>query len=189
MKTALVSPQELFTSSCEDAPSVEFTGELSWREFPALAKRVKEYLATERLAPSQGRRAFSSFVEMTYNVLHHGVPAAPRPGDPGRRVPVRVALGVRDGLVWIVTANLVSAGEGSELESHLLAAAGLGADRVRAAYRDVIVRAGERAGSGPGHKGGLGLLTLARDAAQPLEFEIVPSAVLETALFRLKVTI
>lgn len=189
MRMALPLPRELFASSGEPAPSFEHVGELSWSDFPALAKRVKALLAAERLEASQGRRAFSSFVEMTYNVMNHGVPAEPRAGEPGRRVPARVALGVHDGLAWIATANLVSAGAAPELERCLQALAAIDADRIHAVYRDVLVRTGDGGRQRPGRMGGLGLLTLARDAALPMEFEIAPAAGLAAALFRLKVTV
>lgn len=188
MRLAPALLQPLLAGGAPAGASVEHAGELSWRDFPALAHRVKAHLAAGTLAPNQGRRAFSAFVEVVYNVLHHGLAADETPGDPGRRVPARIALGTRDGLIWIAAANLVPAEAAPELERRLRGLAANDPERAHRDYRDALVRTGARAGTAPGREGGLGLLTLARDAARPIQFELAPVGG-GAVLFRLEVTV
>ena len=169
--------------------AIQHSGELTWREFPSLVDRVKRLLAAEGVAPARRHRVFSTFVEMAYNVLHHGQRAEPREGEPWRRVPAHVALGHEAAGVWIATANLVGTLEAAALERRLRALRAMSAEELRVEYRDELARAVQRAGDTPGAGGGLGLLTIARDAARPLEFEFVPAAERDGAMFRLKVVI
>jgi hypothetical protein len=171
----------------EPLTAIHHSGELTWRDFPALAERVKRHLASQGLASAHRHRVFSTFVEMTYNVLNHGLAAEPRPGDPGRRVQAELALGSQDGLVWIASENRVRAGEAPALEHRVRALRAMGPETLRATYRQQVVQGGERGALGTG--GGLGLLTIARDAARPVEFALVPAAATDAFLFRLKVVV
>lgn len=169
-------------------PDLHHAGDLSWRDFSKLVDQAKAHLAAQTMPPARRHRVFSTFVEMAYNVLHHAVRSAPKASEPWRLVKAEIALGHAGGAVWIATANLVDAREVPALERRVRAIRAMAPEELRAAYRDQLSRAGERAGSaGAGPGGGLGLLTIARDSALPIEFSFAPATADGGALFSLKV--
>ena len=151
-------------------------GQILWRDFPQIAQGVRQWLDAEGVRAAHRRKVFSTFVEMTYNVLHH---AAPGPRDPlavmsGRTVMATVALASEGPEIWVATENLIKPEQVAGLAERLSRLAVLGPDEVRALYRERVTAGSALPGPPPGNNAGLGLLTIARDAARPLQYSLAP---------------
>jgi len=172
-------------------PMFRHAGELSWQDFPKLAARLRERLASEQLNSSQRQKAFSVFVEVTYNVLHYAKPARREAGssEQARQVFAEIALGMEGSAVWIQAANLVTTRQAADLEERLATLRALSSEQARALYRDQLTRGEGGSRSADSKGGGLGLLTVAREACRPLDYTIFPTASGDAAWFRLKVFI
>jgi hypothetical protein len=164
-------------------------GELLWRDFPELAQDVRRWLDVEGVCGAHRRKAFSTFVEMTYNVLHHAAPAAHTEADGlrGRRVSATVALGIEGREVWVATENLVDPERAVALAERLAQLAILDPGQVKLLYRGRVADGTSEPDPSAGNTAGLGLLTIARDVTRPLEHALAPGRALgELTTFFLK---
>jgi hypothetical protein len=170
-----------------------FTGEFSPAIATALADSLRRRLERHGLAAPMRRRLFSTFVEMTQNILHYAAPspatpevdegldeppvgpgAAVAPGPGQIRRHGAVALGQTDDEVWVVCANLVPAGRVDRLRGKLEALRGLDAAALREAYRRQLANHAHEATDQVSKGAGLGLLTIARACTSPLEWQLSP---------------
>jgi len=167
-----------------------YQGLILWRDFPEIAQDVRRWLDDKRVGGSHRRKVFSAFVEMTYNVLHHAAPTVRGPlgGGAGRSVLATLALGLEGPEVWVATENLVEPDRAGALAERLTRLVGLLPVEARLLYRDRVAAGTGHPGPTAGNNAGLGLLTVARDAARPLEYSLVPGeAPGELTTFSLKV--
>lgn len=168
-----------------------FEGELSWRHFPDLASRVRRWLDAESIRGPLRRKAFSAFVEMTYNVLSHAAPvrSCPEQVCVERRVRAALALGTSGHEVWIETNNLVQGERAQALREQLDRLGSLGPTELKLLYRSRLAN-GDAQGEGPrANHAGIGLVTLARDARRPLDYKLVLDSTSEFAFFTLRSTV
>jgi hypothetical protein len=135
------------------------------------------------------RRLLSSFIEIAQNVVHYSAETATDPrADNNESRFGTVCIAARGDRFHIRCANPVSAAAHERLARKLSVLREMGMDDIRHAYREILRAPHGEAGS----KGaGLGLLTMARDACEPIEFEFAEDFVrgAEFRIFRLKVTI
>lgn len=170
-----------------------FTGEFSPAIAAALADSLRRRLEGHGLAAPMRRRLFSTFVEMTQNILHYAAPVpdplagqeeptegparadedAPAGPAPARRRGA-VALGQGDGEVWVVCANLVPAEQVGRLRGKLEAVRRLDPDQLREAYRRQLADDDHERTDAISRGAGLGLLTIARACTAPLEYLLSP---------------
>jgi hypothetical protein len=175
-----------------------FTGEFSPAIATALADSLRRRLERHGLAAPMRRRLFSTFVEMTQNILLYAAPSpaplladeepdgsldglaapqgleavTPGPGEIRRRG--AVALGQTDDEVWVVCANLVPAERVDRLRGKLEALRGLDAAALREAYRRQLANDDHEATDLVSKGAGLGLVTIARACTSPLEWQLSP---------------
>jgi hypothetical protein len=164
-----------------------YAGELTWRILPRVAQELKARLAAEDVSPAERRKAFSTFIELTYNVLHYAEPArgaGEQEEFASRRVAAAIALGREQSSLWIAFANFVSAARAPQLAARLERLRTLACDGARESYRRHVE---SEASQDPDSKGGgLGLLTVARAASRPLEFALVPEDASSNVRFHLR---
>lgn len=165
-----------------------YSGFLSQNVAAAVGETLRCKLEAAGASGATARKVFSSFIEMAQNVVHYAVPAGEPVGAAGG--------GVRYGAIAVVQAagghfalmcsNAIPAAGVERLRGRLEHLRGMSRDEIRAAYREQL-----RGEPDEGSKGaGLGLLTLARDAVEPIEFHFAPSpACPEHALFYLQTVI
>jgi hypothetical protein len=183
---------KLYTLDARDAAGFRQAGVLSWRDFAELASGVRRWLDAQAIRGPLRRKAFSTFVEMTYNVLSHATPLSPDPEATrsDRSVEATIALGTAGTELWVVTENLVDKERARVLSERLHQLATLGPAEQKTLYRGRLL-ARDRAAPAipPGNNAGLGLITIARDVKRPLEFSLVPVRTGELLIFSLKATV
>lgn len=145
--------------------------------------------AHESRSAKATRRVFSTFVEMTQNILHYAENQAEADLPSAGNLPIgNVAVG-RDGeRYYIVSGNLVIAAHTERLKLRLDALRAMSQEEIRAEYKRQLRNEAPDALS----KGaGLGFLTVARDASQPIEylFEPFPGTSNTLSFFYLKAII
>ncbi|HEY4073192.1 MAG TPA: SiaB family protein kinase [Herbaspirillum sp.] len=170
-----------------------YAGYFSQNIIAAVADAVKmriEHVGAEGLTR---RKLFSSFIEMAQNIIHYSADAYEKTGQSAGQSTGQTDHGVRHGSVCITAkderyylhcANPVLAEVADRLREKLEHLRTLTIDEIKREYKEML-----RAETPEDSKGaGLGLLTMARDASEPLEFQFAPGAG-GNSMFYLKATI
>lgn len=153
-----------------------FTGEFSPAITAALADSLRRRLEAHVADRPTRRRLFSTFVEMTQNILHYAAPAPGAAEDEGgeARRKGAVALGQTGPEYWVVCANLVEAALVPRLTARLETVRRLDAEALHQAYRRQLANDRHEAEDPLSRGAGLGLLTIARACTAPLEYRLAP---------------
>jgi hypothetical protein len=150
----------------------------------AMAEVVKLQLEVAGVSGPTRRRLFSSFVELSQNIIHYSSDALG--GDEATVRQGAVCISVEGEQHYMLCANPIASGEVQALRDKLEPLRSMSLEEIKQAYK-VSLRA-----ETPEHsKGaGLGFLTMARDASAPLEFAFrVREDDPETTVFCLKAII
>jgi hypothetical protein len=153
----------------------------------AMAEVVKLQLEISGISGSTRRKLFSSFVELSQNIIHYS--------SDSLHEPISHESVLRQGAVCISTegdrhlmlcANPIATTDVDRLREKLEPLRNMSIDEIKQAYKVTL-----RAETPKDSKGaGLGFLTMARDASAPLEFSFHPRADESgTTLFCLKAII
>jgi hypothetical protein len=150
-----------------------YVGYFSQNIIAAMAEAVKLQLEVSGVDGPTRRKLFSSFVEMAQNIIHYSADAlTPSSQDDRELRHGSVCISERDGQYLLLCANPVEAGVAAALQDKLERLRSMTLDEIKKAYKDSL-----RAEAPEGSKGaGLGFLTVARDAREPLAFSIEPLA-------------
>ena len=165
-----------------------YVGYFSQNIIAAMAEAVKLQLEVAGVAGPTRRKLFSSFVEMAQNIIHYSSDSL----TPGRQENNELRHGsvcIRqesDGSFLLLCANPVEPHIADDLRCKLEALREMTFDEIKQAYRQTL-----REETPQGSKGaGIGLLTVARDAREPLEFDFdVTDGVGQPPVFYLKAAI
>lgn len=153
----------------------------------AMAEVVKLQLEVSGVSGPTRRKLFSSFIELSQNIVHYSVDAlgVSAENDTGLRQGA-VCISADDNRFTMLCANPVASTEVERLRANLEPLRGMSVEEIKQAYKVSL-----RAETPEGSKGaGLGFLTMARDASEPLEYSFQPRPEdPETTLFCLKATI
>ena len=171
-------------------PRFCYKGDLSWRDFTGLAQSVQQWLDAQDLRGPRRRKAYSTFIEMVYNILNHAAPISPGllDGPRARRVHATIALGSEGHDVWLVAENQVDRSRTHDLAQRLQQIVDLAPSELKLLYRNRLATAGDYRSAPAGNGAGLGLLTIARDAARPIEYSLAAAGFRgELMTFSLKV--
>ena len=165
-----------------------YVGYFSQNIVAAMAEAVKLQLERAGVAGPTRRKLFSSFVEMAQNIIHYSSDALTLPSqDNGELRHGSVCIRREDdGSFLLLCANPVHPETGDALRTKLETLSGMTPEEIKRAYRMTL-----REETPEGSKGaGMGLLTMARDAREPLEFDLAPAeSVNGSAVFYLKAAI
>jgi hypothetical protein len=167
-----------------------YTGPFDSEVIAALASQLKDTLQKKIPSGPASRKLFSIFIEMAQNVLHYGS-ATPRTDSDVPTRPGSIVLGKGESSYWIVCANLVASNHVPRIRSRLEALRNMSVAEVKAAYRAQLAN-DEHAETDTLSKGaGLGLLTIARESAQPIEFDFAPDPASDGrfSMFRIRTVI
>ncbi len=172
MTTSIVNEQLAF---CEIARKHQvifyYVGYFSQNIIAAMADAVKLKLEVSGVNGPTRRKLFSSFIEMAQNIIHYSADSL----TPDEQVnnEVRhgsVCISEKDGQYSLLCANPISLLVAEDLRQRLEALRGMTMDEIKQAYKASL-----RSETDEGSKGaGLGFLTVARDAREPMEFEFWP---------------
>ncbi|MFT4173384.1 MAG: SiaB family protein kinase [Rhodocyclaceae bacterium] len=146
-----------------------YVGYFSQHIVAAMADTVKLQLEEAGVATPTRRKLFSSFIEMAQNIIHYSsdalTPANQRDGEL-RHGSVCIRR-EGDGSFLLLCANPIDPVVADELRQKLEDLRSMTLDEIKQAYRQTL-----REETPQGSKGaGIGLLTVARDAREPLEFD------------------
>lgn len=176
-------------SGCRPLPAddvaLHYTGFFSPQNITAMGEVIKALLENQQAPLRLRRRLFSSFVEMVQNILRYSqdcrVVLHPEQDFRFGTVTLRVSSDS-----WVLEiSNQVEEAACEQLRDWLESLRSMSQEEIRQAYR-----AGLRAESPATSKGAsIGLLTLARDVSEPLEYELRPLATRGYATFWLKATL
>ena len=153
----------------------------------AMSEVVKLQLEVAGINAPTRRKLFSSFIELSQNIIHYSSDSLAEGGGTGGAI--------REGAVCITTdgerhlmlcVNPVATSAVSHLRERLEPLCNMSLEEIKQAYKVSL-----RSDTPEESKGaGLGFLTMARDASAPLEFAFYPRVdTPETTLFCLKTII
>lgn len=156
-----------------------FRGEFTPAVVETVSAQVRQRLEDGGVRAPVRRKLFSTFVEMAQNILHYGVPAqeveSPDDGQPHEGKSGSIALGVDGEDHWIACGNAVRVEHIARITERLHALRAMSLDEIKASYRRQLHDLEHEHNDAISRGAGLGLLTIARDARQPLEWSFVSS--------------
>jgi len=165
-----------------------YVGYFSQNIVSAMAEAVRLRFEQAGTAGPIRRRLFSCFVEMAQNIIHYSADAlTPPQQDRDELRHGSVCIGMdEEGRYFLLCANPVDLDVADMLRERLETLRTMTLDEIKASYREQL-----RSETPEDSKGaGLGFLTMARDASEPLEFEFQKTnGDAATAMFVLKTTI
>ncbi|MDF1484856.1 SiaB family protein kinase [Ramlibacter sp. H39-3-26] len=165
-------------------------GEFSAPIIAAAAESLKARLEAEGVSGAARRRLFSTFVEMAQNVLHYAAEVPLPHGAPGKTG--AIAITRTPAYYAIDCVNHVRSDFVPRLSAKLDALRQMSLEDIKRSYRMQLHNI-DHADDDPISRGaGLGLLTIARDSTQPLEYAFSPCGDAHTPdvlLFRMRACI
>lgn len=146
-----------------------YVGYFSQHIVAAMSDAVKLQLEVTGVAGPTRRKLFSSFVEMAQNIIHYSADSlTPASQDNGELRHGSVCIRREDdGTFLLLCANPIEPKIAEDLRVKLAKLRSMTMEEIKQAYRQSM-----REETPEGSKGaGMGLLTVARDAREPLEFD------------------
>lgn len=140
----------------------------------SLSANLKNRLEQAGIEGAVRRRLFSSFMEMAQNVLHYG--GCVEAGGPAAARPGAIAIGKDDASYWVVCGNLVPLEHVPRIAARLDRLREMSLEEIRLAYREQLANDEHELLDAVSKGAGLGFLTIARDSAQPIEYEFSDDA-------------
>lgn len=161
-----------FADFCEqavrDGVLFYYKGEFSQNVIGAMTDTLKQRLDAVGVSGPARRKLFSSFVEMSQNIMHYADTAAADGSKTGA-----LAVGKNgDSKYWIVAGNPVRIEHIERIKEKVEPLRTMTLDEIKAAYREQL-RNDEHDKDTVSRGAGLGFLTVAREASEPLEYRIV----------------
>jgi hypothetical protein len=152
----------------------------------AMADTIKLSMKQADTTPSAKRKLFSCFVEMAQNIIHYSSePLTPATQNDAEVRQGSVCVGQAGDRYYLLCSNRVAVADVGPLREKLEPLKSMTLEEIKRAYQDTL-----RAEQPEGSKGaGLGFLTVARDASEPLEFEFAPLDNHAEMMFYLKATV
>lgn len=165
-----------------------YEGYFSQTIIAAVADAVKMRIERSGAAGTTRRKLFSTFIEMTQNIIHYSVDAYARDDSADFNNEVRhgsIYISAEHGRYHLHCANPVHPDMAAQLRQKLEHLRTLSGEDIKREYKKSL-----RDETSADSKGaGLGLLTVARDASEPLEFDFIPIPGSGNVLFYMKATI
>lgn len=142
-----------------------YNGYLSQPIVAAMGETLRSRLEVEDNSSRAARKVFSTFVEMMQNILHYA-------DDDAGEVPFgNVAVGRMPDGYYIVSGNTIASLHIPRLSEKLEGLRAMSSEEIRAEYKRRL-RTDERDENSQG--AGLGFLTVAREASQPIDYLFEP---------------
>lgn len=163
-----------------------YSGYFSQHIVSAISETIKARLDAAGAAGSTRRRIFSSFVEMSQNIMHYSSDVLTPDVLQSQMRRGSFCIGMQGDSFFLLCANPVSNGNVDKIRDKLTPLHTMSIEEIKAAYKSALRDATPEDSKGAG----LGFLTMARDASAPLEFEFVADAQdLATTVFCIKAVI
>jgi len=161
-----------------------YNGDLSQNVIATMGDALKQRLESQDTSGPKARKLFSSFIEMVQNALHYSPTV---PGSENQKVGA-VAVGKQGEKFYIVCGNLVETQHIQRIRDKIEPLRNMTLEQIKQAYREQLKS--DHSGDTVSKGAGLGFLTLARDASEPIEYSLVEMPDHgEVAYFYLKATV
>lgn len=156
----------LFNSSVAHNISLYYIGYFSQSIISSLAETLRLQLEKTEVPSPVRRKLFSSFIEMGQNITRYSALPLTTPDQQQEARQGSVCLGWEDGKYFLWCANPVHPEDMEKLRIRLEPLRAMTADEIKMAYKASL-----RQDAPAWSKGAdIGLLTVARDASEPLQF-------------------
>jgi len=149
-----------------------YSGAVSAGIVGATGESLRARLAALDVESHRARKIFSSFVELAYNIIHHGEPEGARDVKIVRCGSIEVWQ--EEQRYHLRSRSLISAVNAPPIEQRLAALRALTPEQIRFEFRLRLTNLQYTVDASPTGGAGLGLLTIARNAVEPIDFELVP---------------
>lgn len=165
---------QLRTTADQSGVIFYYTGGFSQPIVAAIGDTLKQRMESVAASTTARRKVFSTFIEMAQNILHYAAAETPPPDAAPDAAPTKYgALAVgRDGeKFFVVCGNPVRMDDVSRLHEKLEPLRRMSLDEIKTAYREQL-RNDEHDKDTVSRGAGLGFLTMARDATEPIDYSI-----------------
>jgi len=149
-----------------------YSGAVSAGIVGATGESLRARLAALHVENQRSRKIFSSFVELAYNIIHHGEPEGARDVKIVRCGSIAVWEDERR--YHLRSRSLISAVNAPPIAQRLEVLRDLTPEQIRFEFRLRLTNLQYSSDANPSGGAGLGLLTIARNAAEPIDFELTP---------------
>lgn len=156
--------------ACQENVVFYYTGYFSQSIVTAMGDALRLRINSVDASNVARRKLFSIFVEMAQNVVHYS--AEHLTSDSSRDQEIRrgsLWVGERDGRFYVVCANPISHDGAERIRQKLEPLREMTNDDIKSLYKQKLRAENEASSKGAG----LGFLTVARDASEPIEFDFV----------------
>lgn len=166
---------ELFTRFRETADEngviFYYTGAFSQNVVAAIGDTLKQRMENVAVSGTARRKVFSTFIEMAQNILHYADDVVDMPGSPPHKAGA-LAVGRNGERFFVVCGNPVRPEDISRLHEKLEPLRRMSLDEIKAAYREQLRNDDHDQDDALSKGAGLGFLTMAREATEPIEYDI-----------------
>ncbi len=149
-----------------------YSGAVSAGIVGATGESLRARLAALNVDSQRARKIFSSFVELAYNIIHHGEPEGARDVKIVRCGSIAVWQDERR--YHLRSRSVISAVNAPPIAQRLQMLRDLTPEQIRFEFRLRLTNLQYASDASPNGGAGLGLLTIARNAAEPIDFELLP---------------
>lgn len=175
----------LFSPSQHDAVALHYTGFFSQHNISAMGEVIRLYVEQNEVSFATRRKLFSTFIEMVQNILRYSSDSRALGKENDEMRFGSVIFGMDKGRYVCESANLVRSDDTNRLRECLETLQAMSGDEIKQTYKASL-----RAEAPAWSKGAnIGLLTLARDVSEPLEFTFRQVESTDLSAFYLKAII
>lgn len=139
-----------------------FNGPLTKSLIEEIGNALRNYMQRENATPSSAMDVFGAYIEMTQNIRHY---AASKGWNEAEASATVVIARDAEGRYVVSAGNIVDCADGHDLEARVKALGAMDKAQLKAQYKEQLRKPRDE-GSTTG--AGLGLIDLARKAAEPL---------------------
>jgi hypothetical protein len=148
----------------------EYCGPFSESVIAATSESLRSLLARNGVDARTARRLFSSYVELTYNILHHAIPEAATGGI--SRPHGRLLVKEEQGRFRISATSRVTCENAVALAERLEQFRNMSREQLIFEYKLRLTNLQFDPASASANGAGMGLVTVARDALEPIEYSV-----------------
>lgn len=176
-----------------------YNGPISQDVIAVMAEELKHKFEENEVDSGKARKLFSSFIEMSQNALQYspeflfsdgqGIPSEIGIFSGSKEKANAIAFGKKGDRFYIVCGNLIEKQYIPRIRERIEPLLALGTGEIRKMYRQQLHNETHTEQDTISKGAGLGLLTIARDASEPLEYsvtDVVGSPAKNLAYFYLK---
>jgi hypothetical protein len=160
------------TQESSEREIFSYSGAVSAGIVGATGESLRARLAALNVDSQRARKVFSSFVELAYNIIHHGEPEGARDVKIVRCGSIAVWEAERR--YHLRSRSVISELNAPPIAQRLGVIRDLTPDQIRFEFRLRLTNLQYASDASPSGGAGLGLLTIARNAAEPIDFELSP---------------